>query len=371
MSYKLFNSQRWPILLILSSLGLITYLHYTTAPGLSRMHVVYRYVYFLPIVYAALRYGYRGGLLSALLASLLSAPHIFFKWGEFPAEGLNDLLIVVVFYGVSLLTGITIDRLRHAQTSQALTVEKLEASLDQLARQGEELRRAHHLSALGMLAGGLAHEIRNPVGIIRACSQLLAMENRPEIIEPTIVIQQETGRIETLIQELLDYAGSQQLAPVPTAIAPLLQRISERIIPLTTSHDITLSLQIEPGLPSINLDPVQLERVLINLCMNSIQALAGTGQLTLTAAWIESSTPCLEIRVIDSGPGILDMHQSHIFEPFYSTKDEGSGLGLSVAHRIITDHGGRILVESMPPQGTTFIIQLPEHFLTAPRLTAE
>ena len=118
--------------LIVGSLGIITYLHYTTTPGLSRMHVVYRYFYFLPIVYAALRYGYRGGLLSALFASIISAPHIFFKWSDFPEEGLNDLLVIVVFYGVALLTGITIDRLRQVQASQANTVEKLRHRCDNL-----------------------------------------------------------------------------------------------------------------------------------------------------------------------------------------------------------------------------------------------
>lgn len=368
MSYKLFDSQRWPIFLIVGSLGIITYLHYTTAPGISRMHVVYRYFYFLPIVYAALRYGYRGGLLAALLASIISAPHIFFKWNDLPEEGLNDLLVMVIFYGVALLTGITIDRLRQVQASQANTVEELEASLRQLALQSEELRRAHHLSALGMLAGGLAHEIRNPVGIIRACAQLLALENRAEILEPTAVIQEETSRIEVLIQELLDYAGGQHLTPIPTDIALFLQSIGERVGPLTTAFEITLELQIEPNLPSICLDPSQLERALINLCMNSIQALAGRGQLTLTAAWIKSDIPYLELRVVDSGPGIPLIDQPHIFEPFFSTKESGTGLGLSVVHRIITDHGGDIRVESTPPKGTTFIIQLPRQVPSTPPL---
>jgi two-component system, NtrC family, sensor histidine kinase HydH len=366
MLRKFSHRPGWPIIIIVGSLGVITYLHYTTAPGLSRMHVVYRYFYFLPIVYAALRYGYRGGLLSALLASLVFAPHIFFKWGSFPEDGLNDLLIIVVFYGVAFLTGITIDRLRQVQASQANTVAELETSLHRLALQGEELRRAQHLSALGMLAGGLAHEIRNPIGIIRACAQLLAMENKLEIAEPTAIIQQETSRVEALIQELLDYAGGQHLTQVPTAITPLLQRISDRIRPLTTAHEIVLSLDVEPDLPPLCLDAVQIERALLNLCMNAIQALDGPGQIHLHAAWVADDVPLLEIRVTDTGPGILPVHQTHIFEPFYSTKGSGTGLGLSVVHRIVTDHGGHIRVESTPPHGTTFIIQLPGSLSSLP-----
>jgi signal transduction histidine kinase len=228
------------------------------------------------------------------------------------------------------------------------------------------LRRAQHLSALGMLAGGLAHEIRNPIGIIRACAQLLAMENKLEIAEPTAIIQQETSRVEALIQELLDYAGGQHLTQVPTAITPLLQRISDRIRPLTTAHEIVLSLDVEPDLPPLCLDAVQIERALLNLCMNAIQALDGPGQIHLHAAWVADDVPLLEIRVTDTGPGILPVHQTHIFEPFYSTKGSGTGLGLSVVHRIVTDHGGHIRVESTPPHGTTFIIQLPGSLSSLP-----
>lgn len=354
-----FNRAYWPAFVIVISLGFITYLHYTTAPGLSRLHVVYRYFYFLPIVYAALRYGFRGGLLTALTASLVFAPYIFFNWGNFPEDGLNDHLIIVVFCGVAILIGITIDRLRQAQAAQAHTVSQLEASLRQLAVQSEELRRAQHLSALGMLAGGLAHEIRNPVGIIRACAQLLAMESHPEIAESTAIIQQETSRIETLIQELLDYAGGQRLDRKPTSVLPLLQRVGERIKPLITTHDIDLQLDTDPALPLVELDADQIERALLNLCINAIQALNGTGQLILKTGQTLIPVPALEICVIDSGPGIPLAHQPYIFDPFYSTKDNGTGLGLSVVHRIITDHGGNIRIESAPVKGTIFIIHLP------------
>ncbi len=198
-------------LIVAGSLLLITFLHYSTLPNFRQLHAVYRYFYFLPIVYAALRFGFWGGLGAALVASLLFAPHIIFKWGSFPEDGLNDLLVVVVFYGVAVITGRTVDRLRRAEMRQSEMVGELEQSLQRLAVQSEELRRAERLSALGLLAGGLAHEIRNPVGIIRAGAQLLAMEVGAEAEETAAVIQQETDRIETLIQELLDYAGGERL----------------------------------------------------------------------------------------------------------------------------------------------------------------
>ncbi len=348
---------------IAASLLLITLLHYSTLPGFSQLHAVYRNFYFVPIVLAALYFGFWGGILSALAASLLFAPHIFFKWGNFPEDSLNDLLVVVVFYGVAIITGITVDRLRASEERQSNTVRELEKSLHQLEVQGEELRRAERLSALGMLAGGLAHEIRNPVGIIRASAQLLAMEPHPGTHEATTVIQQETDRIEALIQELLDYAGGERLQRSTVNVAKLLTHVAERVQPLMTSSGIQIDVVVDPELGDASLEEEQMERILVGLCMNAVQAMDGPGRITLQAKQLRCPTPfsnpCLEIRVSDSGPGVSIEDRHRIFDPFYSTKDSGTGLGLSVAQRVVTDHGGRIWVESEYGNGATFVVQLP------------
>ncbi len=358
-----------PVLWITFGLGLITYLHYTTTPGLSRLHTVYRYFYFLPIVYAALRFGYWGGLLAALTAAAVFAPYIFFKWGNFPDDSLNDLLVVVVFFGVAIITGITVERLVAAEAQQARTVEELAASLRRLAVQGEELRRAERLSALGLLAGGLAHEIRNPVGIIRAGAQLLAMECDPVVAEATAIIQQETDRIEKLIQSLLDYAGGESLTYAPCQVPALLAQVVERLKPLTAAAGVVVTVRQATNLPPIDLDAEQMERGLVNLCMNAVQALDrtegvgnpqgafGRGQVVLDVQMVPDDL--LELRVVDNGPGIAAEDQGHVFDPFYTTKENGAGLGLSMVQRIVQDHGGRIWVESEAGHGATFVIQLP------------
>ncbi len=344
---------------ILAGIVLVTLLHYSAAPGLRSLHTVYRFFYFLPIVYAALRFGFWGGLLASLVASLLFAPHIFFKWDNFPSDSLNDLLVVVVFYGVAIITGVTTDQLRRAQAKQARTAAQLAASLHRLEEQGEELRRAERLSALGTLAGGLAHEIRNPVGIIRATAQLLRMECGPAAGETVAVIQEETERIEQLIQDLLNYARGQHLARQPVVIQELLRQVQERIRPLAETQGVTIRVESHPNIPTVVLDPEQLEQALVNLCVNAIQAMDGPGRLTLTAGWKAQAECPLELRVQDTGPGILPEEQQHIFDPFFTTKDTGTGLGLSVVQRIVDDHGGRVWVESIPGQGATFVIRLP------------
>ncbi len=345
---------------IIVSIGIVTFLHYTTAPGLSQLHTVYRYFYFLPIVYAALRFGFWGGLIAALAASLLFAPHIFFKWGNFPGDSLNDLLVVVVFYGVAIITGVTTDELRQSRERQSRTASRLAASLRQLEEQGEELRRAERLSSLGTLAGGLAHEIRNPVGIIRASAQLLVMECGEDAKETVAVIQQETDRIEQLIQDLLNYAGGVRINPKPTDVNELLTRVHDRLRPLVESHQIEVDIAVPTDLPRVYLDLEQMEQALINLCMNAIQAMENRGRMLLQAQLKRSPEPALELRVSDTGGGIPSDIRAHIFDPFYSTKDTGTGLGLSVVQRIVDDHHGRIWVESEPGQGATFVIQLPQ-----------
>lgn len=338
---------------------LVTVLHYSTWPGLRDLHAIYRFFYFLPIVYAALRFGFWGGLLASLAASLLFAPHIFFKWGNFPEDGLNDLLVIVVFYGVAIITGLGTDRLRESQAEQAQTASDLALSLHRLEAQGEELRRAERLSSLGTLAGGLAHEIRNPVGIIRATAQLIEMECGPNAAESVGIIQQETDRVERLVQELLTFAGDVEIDPRPTDVRLLLEQVRRRLEPLAIGSKVALDFTVSSSLPLVALDARRMEEALVNLCMNSLQALDGPGTIAIDARQIDDNGAMLEVRVSDDGPGIPDSVLPLIFDPFFTTKDDGVGLGLSVVQRIVEDHGGRIWATNRAEGGAAFVIRIP------------
>lgn len=349
----------WSLLLLAMTLLFISYLHYSTAPGISQLHAVYRYFYFLPIVYGALQFGYWGGLLTALATTLLFVPHILWRWDIQTMDAFNDTLVVFVFFGVALITGLTIDRLRRVQSEQAEMARKLALSLEQLQVQGEELRRAERLNSLGTLAGGLAHEIRNPVGIIRASAQLLELEGDESATETVHVIHQETSRIEQLIQELLTYAGDDGPKRMPTDLYALIQQTCKRLQPIVETSNIQLRVDVPPEEVTADVDASQIEKALINLCMNAIQALAGQGVITVAACSIDSPPTKIQIVVADNGPGILPADLSRIFDPFFSTKDSGIGLGLSVVQRIVEDHGGSIHVTSQEDFGTTFTLELP------------
>jgi len=263
------------------------------------LHTVYRYFYFLPIVFAALRFGFWGGLLASLAASLLFAPHIFFKWGNFPEDGLNDLLVTVVFYGVAIITGMGTDRLRESQAELGHTAKDLARSLHRLETQGEELRRAERLSALGTLAGGLAHEIQNPLGIIRATAQLVAMECGPAATESVGIIQQETERVEKLVHELLTFAGDAGLERRSTDIRLLLEKVHRRLEPQAVGSGVSLGCHVADRITTASLDARRMEQTLINLCMNSLQALDGPGEIRIEAG--ESDDRCQPVRIEGQG----------------------------------------------------------------------
>ncbi len=346
------------LLLIVVSLVGVTILHYTTSPESMKIHNLHRFLYLLPITYAGLRFGLWVGFSSALLANLAFLPHILSRWQPFWTDVINDTLVALVMCGVGILTGVMTNRLRQAHDRQARTAQELAASLQRLEHQGEELRRAERLSALGSLAGGLAHEIRNPMGIIRATAQLLEVEYGPDAVRPAAIIRQEADRVEQLVQKLLSYAGDDAPERRPADVNKLLARVVERLAPLAAAHGIDLQVRA-PALPFVELDAEQMEQVLLNLGMNAIQALDGPGEVRLAADLVEGERGMLQIQVRDNGPGIPPEIRAHIFDPFYTTKEGGTGMGLSIVQRIVEDHGGRVWVESTPGQGTIFTVQLP------------
>ncbi|MBI5509067.1 MAG: HAMP domain-containing protein [Deltaproteobacteria bacterium] len=216
---------------------------------------------------------------------------------------------------------------------------------------------ADRLASVGELASGLAHEIKNPLAGISGALQIIAGDyaDDPERREIVIEIQQQLVRLERTTQELLGFAK-----PKPPQLKPTqLTTIVERVLSLVGRYRAAAQVEIETHLEStatILGDPGQLEQVLLNLCLNGVQAIDGAGRLTVstrdTAGW-------LELTVADTGSGILPEHRDRVFAPFFTTKTTGTGLGLSNSARIITEHHGEISFECPPQGGTSFTIRLP------------
>ena len=229
-----------------------------------------------------------------------------------------------------------------------------------------EMVQAEHLATMGELAAGVAHEIRNPLAGIAGAIEIISKDFPKDHPDREILddLRQEVRRIEKVLNDLLTYARPKApqygMADLKETVAHTLQFARQQI----GSKNVEFSIQIPSPLPRFRMDPEQLHQVLLNLVLNGIQAMDQEGKITIQArVQPGSGTPNrpnqVEISVADTGGGISREQLEKIFRPFYTTKRGGTGLGLSLCRRIITQHGGTLTAESEITKGSRFIIRLP------------
>ena len=229
-------------------------------------------------------------------------------------------------------------------------------------------RRADRLAGLGMVASGLAHEIRNPLGGIKGAAQLLrgALDD-PELLHCADIIIREVERLDGLVEQLRELATPPRLQLEAINIHRVLNDVLALERQAPAWGRIVLRIAFDPSLPSVRGDRAQLTQVFLNLVKNAVEALGGTGELAVSTR-LEARFHIrrgsgrgrfLSVLVADDGPGIPDDHQTLLFAPFFSTKPRGSGLGLAVCHRIVSEHGGTIAYEARPSGGSCFRVSLP------------
>ncbi|MDP2182308.1 MAG: ATP-binding protein [Actinomycetota bacterium] len=474
-----------PVTAIAVMVLVVTILHlYTNTLGnVAVLHLLYRRLYYIPILYAASKFGRRGGLLTALACSIPFAAHAQVSLGGLTGEGLNNALEIVMFFVVGGLFGAlrdneerkTLDlrqvslRLEDAYkkleeraiqlitiqdytqsilrsiTSGVLTVGPdgsvatanasaeeimgvseyemvpkpigllfrddggigsdvarvlagrvpvalrevtvvtvggksvhVQASTTRMRTVGgrvlgavitledvsdiksltDQLIRADRLAAMGELTAGVAHEVRNPLGVIRASVQLLedAQCDPARINEAGEVIKQEIDRLDKVIKALLDFGRPSK----PTLVETDLESVLDDVILFTQrfakQSDVRIETLYDGDLPRVVGDPDQLKQVFLNLVTNAVQAMEDGGGLIRVRTAVDGQY--VRVDVEDNGRGIPEQNLGKVFDPFFSTRDDGTGLGLTIVHRIIDEHGGHIEVQS-GREGTAFRVSLP------------
>jgi signal transduction histidine kinase len=226
------------------------------------------------------------------------------------------------------------------------------------------LDRAERLSAVGMLAAGVSHELNNPLGIILSTAGNLreAVGTQTELVEDVKIIEAETERCKRIIQGLLNFAASGDSHPAEVDINGLLKETFGLVVRDDRARGVTAEWTLDAHLPPLWVDPRQMQQVFLNLLLNAADAMGGHGLVTMrTAESIEGGRRRLLIEFADCGCGISSKDLEHIFDPFYTTKKGGAGfgLGLAVSYGIIHAHGGEITVTSELGHGSTFTITLP------------
>jgi two-component system nitrogen regulation sensor histidine kinase GlnL len=233
----------------------------------------------------------------------------------------------------------------------------------------EDLKRADRLAMVGTLAAGLAHEIRNPLGGIKGAAQLLrrSLDHDSSLIEYTNIMNREVDRVNLLIEQLLDLSRPAKLEILPLNIHQVLEDVLSLELKTHAGPTVNVKKLFDPSLPPIRGDRNRLTQVFLNLVKNGYQAMNGSGTLTMTTRLDTDRhvrghgaerSRFIWVEIADQGVGIKDEDLLHIFSPFFTTKNSGTGLGLAVCYWIIKEHGGIIRVESIEGKGSTFKVSL-------------
>jgi two-component system sensor histidine kinase HydH len=348
---------RW--MWLLTGVAVVSALHYATAPSHFVLHTVYQRLYYAPVILAAYWFGVRGGLVAALASSVAYAPHIHTAWSHNPPYTMSQYAELIVFVCLGLAVGLIASHERRLSDQYRETARSLERANHELLESGEQLRRAERLSALGEIAAGLAHEIRNPLAGVKGAIEIVsarAAAGTPEA-EFSRIAMRELQRLEGLVQEFLDYARPRAPRLSPTELSIVIRRVVGLLGPQAERAAVTLHVDSADRADVVRIDPEQIEQVLVNVVLNAIQASPRGECVTLR---YEVNGERHLMTVSDRGPGLQPGTQARIFEPFFTTKERGTGLGLAISQRIVAAHGGDMRITTRDGGGTIAEIELPE-----------
>ena len=352
------------VIILAAVIAAITLGHYLTGIQLHHYHDIFRRLYYLPIILGGVWFQLRGGLITAIVVSIVYAPHVVLQWGAHPDAQLEQYLEIVLYNVIGVLTGGLARKEKCQRQILETTAHDLEESFQELKEQAkliltfeEQLLRASRLSALGELAAGLAHEIRNPLGSIRGTAEIVKDSSLSEEqrVEFSAIMIREVDRLNQVVTNFLSFAR-----PAPTQknacdLNAVLNQIVEFSGAQCQQNQVSVRLA-QNRLPLVSGDADQFKQVFLNLLLNAIQAMPEGGLLEITTQQRDGK---IAVTFEDNGPGISRESLGKIFNPFFSTRHTGTGLGLAISQRIVQAHGGQINVSSEAGQGARFEVQLP------------
>ncbi len=350
------------ILLPVSLIGgftlFITALHLLTPLDQIVLHQIYQRLYYIPIITAAFLFGLRGGILAALFASLAYLPHILLHWQHSNYDyALNQYAEIVLFNVVGAVTGFLGDRSRKARARTERTAVELQKAYAELRGTFDQLLQADRLTSLGELSAAVVHEVRNPLASIKGAVEILEVEidiNSPRR-EFAEIAKREVERLDALISDFLRFARPAQPSTAPADLNEIVRSTSAFIGSRAVRQNIGVELQLTSDLPLAHVDTEQIKQVLLNLTINSLQAMPHGGRVILRTVLAEETTV---VEVEDTGGGVNESVAGRIFDPFFTTKEKGVGLGLSIAYKIALQHGGNLSLAN-GKQGAIFRLSLP------------
>jgi two-component system, NtrC family, sensor histidine kinase HydH len=332
-------------------------------------------IYYVPIVTAAIQFGAWGTLLWTSLASAAYCSYLYPALQEYTLTpmGAAELAIRIMFFFLAaiVVNRFTIENRRKTMQYQQVAEELTQANR-QLERAQAEARRSERLAALGQLSAGLAHEIRNPLGVIKGSAETLSrkLENsNPLARELAGYISSEVNRASALVTRFLDFARplrtETRLQPVTELIDQALKSVEDQ----WKGGPVVVEREYEKDLPPLPLDENLCEQVFLNLVQNAYEAMGSEGGTFRVEAAVARSNGRhgVQVRLRDTGPGVPAEMREQIFNPFVTTKKTGVGLGLSIVSKIVDEHHGTIRLENSDGKGACFVIFFPAEEKAQPK----
>ena len=358
-----FGSRIGSIVSFLIKLGL-WYILMGWTDGISS---AYYWLMLLPVMSAATSLGLLGLVVAVALACGAFASLILFipKGYYLPPEEYPALMLKEFTFPIAGFLFYELLEANRAATRRAqLAAEQLAEANRNLRKAEATVRRTERLAALGQLSAGLAHEIRNPLSTIKTSAEMLSKSVDSDggvSRELAGYISSEVDRTNALVTRFLDFARPLALRLEKTELAEVIDEAVAEVEKHTPPLDINIYKNYSPDIPPLLLDRQLIERVLYNLLLNAAQASPPQGSVTVKTRQIGDTgvDDRVEISVIDRGAGIAPKDRESIFNPFFTTKSSGVGLGLAIVSKIVDEHGGEITVESEPGAGSVFHVLLP------------
>jgi two-component system sensor histidine kinase HydH len=319
----------------------------------------YYWLMLLPVMSAATSLGLVGLVAAVVLACGAYLSFLLFLHGRPISDWPVLILFLATFPIAGFLTYELLEENRAATRRAQRAAEQLAEANRHLQEAEAQVRRSERLAALGQLSAGLAHEIRNPLSTIKASAEMLFKNVEADGAvshELAGFISSEVDRTNALVTRFLDFARPLTLRLEKTEITEVIDEAVAEVEKHTPPQDVSIYKNYSPDIAPLLLDRQLIERVLYNLLLNAAQASPPQGNVTVKTRQLGDT---VEIDVIDRGSGIAPKDRESIFNPFFTTKSSGVGLGLAIVSKIVDEHGGQITVESEPGAGSVFRVFLP------------
>jgi len=335
--------------------------------GELAINSAYYPIYYLPVVTAATYFGTWGTLVWTGLASAAYCSLLIPALQEFALTGdvITELVTRILFFFLAamLVNRFSVEIRRRAAAYQSLA-EQMSQTNRRLAEVQEEARRSERLAALGQMSAGLAHEIRNPLGVIKGSAEMLHQklgESNPLASELAGYISSETNRLSALVARFLDFARPQALELTPGDVREVVEMALAAVAAQRPSAKVIVEREYAAELPLVRMDDRLCEQVFQNLALNAYEAMepdGGTLRVEISSA-LRSGVSGVEVTLTDTGPGIPPEICEQIFNPFFTTKKTGVGLGLAIVSKIVDELRGSLQVESKAGHGACFRVFFP------------